>query len=274
MMPTKRSNLGRELADDLARNLQQAGKSLVWTNMPLGSVWHDNPGIADVIAIGKTYSVTVRIYEVKISRGDFLGDINRGKYLRYLECCHQFYFATPAGLVQKADLPDGCGLITHSDNKGWHVQKAARRTDCEVPVNLYLALLMKGYQDHWQKSRDLHRNDPSWWEYKGLQDAALKHGREFARDITRSQEYIAEARELQKKIDQALGPSQGGPENAIWRLRHEVDKLLGQYRYGAEIARLLSLVVRIVRGDTYRAAEELEEITESLKYENATGQNE
>ncbi|GAJ03346.1 unnamed protein product, partial [marine sediment metagenome] len=106
---------GRELAEDLARHLQQPGGWMVWVNMPLGSIMFGNPGIADVITVAKSYKTTVRIYEVKTTRGDFWGDVNKGKYLRYLENCNQFYFATGAGVVKKEEIPQGCGLITRSD---------------------------------------------------------------------------------------------------------------------------------------------------------------
>jgi hypothetical protein len=67
----------------------------------------------------------VRGYEVKVTRADFLADTTNGKYRRYLEWCDLFYFATPAGLVAKDEVPVGCGLVVRGPN-GWSGVKAPR----------------------------------------------------------------------------------------------------------------------------------------------------
>lgn len=51
-------------------------------------------------------------YEVKVSRSDFLHEIKHPeKRKQGLLLSNEFYFATPAGLVKKEEIPPECGLI-------------------------------------------------------------------------------------------------------------------------------------------------------------------
>jgi hypothetical protein len=69
-------------------------------------------------------------YEVKISRGDFLGELKhplkRRMGMRY---SNEFYFVTPAGLVDVKEIPVDCGLIEagHATPDEWK-QLIARHT--------------------------------------------------------------------------------------------------------------------------------------------------
>ena len=55
----------------------------------------------------------VRIaYEIKVSKSDFKREIeDPEKRQAALLLSNMFYFATPAGLVQKEDIPQECGLV-------------------------------------------------------------------------------------------------------------------------------------------------------------------
>src|SRR5579872_2408909 len=51
-------------------------------------------------------------YEVKISRGDFLGEIKQPLKRRVgMRYSNEFYFVTPGGLVAPSEVPVECGLI-------------------------------------------------------------------------------------------------------------------------------------------------------------------
>lgn len=108
----------RALADDLCEHLNVSRDNLIcYTEMALGD------GIMDVWALKSSWGDRdVRCYEVKVSRSDYWSDVNSGKYMKYLPYCRRFYFATPSKLVKKAEVPEGCGLITRNEN-GWRVVK-------------------------------------------------------------------------------------------------------------------------------------------------------
>lgn len=68
------------------------------------------------------------IYEIKVSRQDFLRD---DKWVNYLPYCNVFYFATPPGLIDKRELPEGVGLVeaAKTGNMLRTVSKAVWRAD-------------------------------------------------------------------------------------------------------------------------------------------------
>lgn len=133
-----------QLAEDLAAHL--AGYStpmVVWTDMQLGPQGSSRP---DVYTIEKTYTaLRARVFEVKVSRSDFLSDVTSGKYLRYQAYAGSVTFATPAGLVSKAEVPKGCGLITRSSEGVWRYQKkpTLQRTP-DLPRDAWLKLVIDG----------------------------------------------------------------------------------------------------------------------------------
>jgi len=64
---------------------------------------------------------TVRGFEVKISRSDFLSDRKWPNYLPYV---NYFYFATPPGLIKPEELPPEIGLLEIGAEKPFERVKA------------------------------------------------------------------------------------------------------------------------------------------------------
>lgn len=133
-----------QLAEDLAAHL--AGYStpmVVWTDMQLGPAGSARP---DVYAIEKTYTaLRARVFEVKVSRADFLSDVTSGKYLRYAAFAGSITFATPSGLISKDEVPKGCGLITRSPDGVWRYQrKPTLQPTHDLPRDAWLKLVIDG----------------------------------------------------------------------------------------------------------------------------------
>lgn len=63
-------------------------------------------------------------FEVKVSRADFLSDIRTEKWRKYASVFDLLYFAVPAGLVDRREVPKGVGLVVH-DGGDWEVAKQA-----------------------------------------------------------------------------------------------------------------------------------------------------
>lgn len=91
----------------------------------------------DGLAIKKSYTQPcIAIYEIKVSRGDFLQD---PKWHLYLQYCNEFYFVVPKGMVKKDEIPEGsAGLIYYDPEKGTlrTVRKALWRK-IEEPLGVY-----------------------------------------------------------------------------------------------------------------------------------------
>ncbi len=260
---------GRDLGKDLARTLEGAGW-MTWTNQPLGSVQQDHVPVADLLAISKSYHAIVKIYEVKISRGDFQRDVSEGKYLSYMKFCHQFYFATPAKLIDKGELPEGCGLTVHGD-KSWRSLKVAPRHDCQIDLNLLLALLMKGYQNHFEEYRRL---DLEYLKnYPGLTAAAAKFGIRLSKDIVDATFALPAARDLKVELEKLAGRQFDSLDWAVRWLRGEVETLLGKYKYGEDAGELVRIALRLMEGSAWGVGRDLGEIASKFKDKNTDGGN-
>ena len=79
-------------------------------------------------------------YEIKLTRADFLQD---DKWHQYLDYCAEFYFVTPAKLIQVEELPADVGLlwIATTGTRLYTKRKAARR-DITIPEDLWRYVLM------------------------------------------------------------------------------------------------------------------------------------
>ena len=133
-----------ELARRLASHLGGSSDRMVWTDMQLGPAGSKRP---DVWTLNKSYSAPRPLaYEVKVSKADYQRDVAAGKWQHYLRYSCAVTFAAPAGLVAKADLPKGCGLIVWN-GEGWTTTKAPTLNPCpELPRDLMMKLLIDGCQ--------------------------------------------------------------------------------------------------------------------------------
>jgi len=128
---------------DLCYDLAMA-KATRYIEVPLGGVWFreigSNGGNADVVVVKPSYiKFNVDIYEVKVNRSDFLQDIKKEKYKKYLSRCNRLYFAILEGIAEKNDIPKDIGLIVHGKN-GWYTAKKALMRDVDIPNDMLLAL--------------------------------------------------------------------------------------------------------------------------------------
>lgn len=84
-------------------------------------------------------------FEVKISRGDFIHEINTpDKRQAALKLSNYYYFATPKGLVKPEEIPPECGLVEidpDSDKLRWKAKAPRRET--ENPSWRFLAQLAR-----------------------------------------------------------------------------------------------------------------------------------
>ena len=101
-------------------------KDLFVTECKTGSGWAGAP-ILDGWAMKKSWNDSLYTgYEIKVSRGDFLQD---EKWMKYLPFCNHFYFICPWGIINKNEVPQGCGLmyISQNGNKTYVKVKAPYR---------------------------------------------------------------------------------------------------------------------------------------------------
>lgn len=95
----------------------------------------------DGIAISKSWTrPRIRIYEVKVSRGDFRQD---GKWHLYKQYCHEFCFACPKGMIKKEELPDDVGLVYYNpETKAVRQVKKPLYRVVEYDANMLMYIIM------------------------------------------------------------------------------------------------------------------------------------
>lgn len=170
-MTTWRHN---ELASDLAHHLRGTSDRLVWTDMQIGPSGSARP---DVYTIPKSYSKFLPMtYEVKISVADFRRDVTAGKWQSYLDFSAGVIFAAPQGLLSKADVPDGCGLIVRTDG-GWrNIKGPTLKHIPTLPHEAWMKLMIDGLKR--QRVEMNIKQAPEWAAQRALE---TRYGKDVGR---------------------------------------------------------------------------------------------
>lgn len=145
------------LANDLAEHLLDNRKRMVWTNLQLGPHGSARP---DVFTIDKSFAhPNPRAYEIKISVSDFRSDVTSGKWQSYLGYAQAVTFAVPHGLIAKAEVPQGCGLMVRSE-RGWSTQRRPTLGVLQqIPEEALLKLLIDGSDREFRAYRTQQASD-------------------------------------------------------------------------------------------------------------------
>lgn len=114
----------------------------------------------DGIAIYKSWAHPRIVgYEVKVSRSDFLRD---NKYSMYLPYCHEFYFVTPTGMVQRQEVEENIGLIWYNPaTKALTTKKKAVNRDIEISADMLLYIIMNRLESD---RLPFHNSKADYWQ--------------------------------------------------------------------------------------------------------------
>jgi hypothetical protein len=139
-----------DLQADLAQTRAQAG-DIVVQKLGLGP-WGGHAQ-ADIATIRPSWTTPLpTIYEIKVSRSDFLSDVQSGKYKKYLPYVQRLYFAVPKGLVTTKEVPENIGLCWRGP-KGWYTRQAPRMIHPHESTwnTLLFAILLAHYPGPWRQ---------------------------------------------------------------------------------------------------------------------------
>lgn len=174
--------------DELAEDLAIAKGGIPFLNVCLGSMWLNGRATktprADLVVCNPSYrKFCLSVYEVKVSRADFLSDIRSEKWRCYLAHCDRFYFAVCNGVLELSDIPTEAGLIIRGP-KGWHTRKAAPKTGSEIPEDTMKSLIFAKQRRTAREKRlddvqDMQRNFRK--DYFGRLKAARVLGNKFGK---------------------------------------------------------------------------------------------
>lgn len=93
----------------------------------------------------KARNAAPAIYEVKVSRADFLADVARvDKRSAYSDLAEAVYYCCQDGLLNKTEVPDGYGLLCEVEPGTFVLRKKARRKkEFTLAVDVAMTLMVK-----------------------------------------------------------------------------------------------------------------------------------
>ncbi len=116
-----------------------------------------------------------RVYEIKVSRSDFLRDVGAGKWRAYLPECNELLFLVPRGLVRHDEVPGEAGLVEihEPSDKGTRIRTVKRPEYRQgFPSQRMLAALLMSHDTKADRRSGLPR--PSRPEDDPYLDAAYR----------------------------------------------------------------------------------------------------
>lgn len=206
-----------ELAHDLAQSLRINPEHMVWENMQMGPSGSIRP---DVYLLKKRYSTFAPVtYEVKVSVSDFRSDITSGKWQGYLKYSSGVIFAAPAGLINKADVPAGCGLIQRHEEVWRTVKRPTLQKIETLPHDAWMKMLIDGI-DRASAERVRQRPSASAW---GMQERLRKRfGEDLGRLIHEAMLDVGRLQSFREDIEKRRREIQDGHDQYISRLRRDI----------------------------------------------------
>ena len=210
--PKKKKFTHRELCFDLAE-----AKGTRFIEVPLGSKYLSWGEVsqADVITVNPSYNkLNLDIYEVKVSRADFLGEIKKKKYENSLPHCNRFYFALLAGIAKPEEIPEGLGLIVRGEN-GWSTVKRAKKREIDFSQHTLLSLIFFNGRVYNRRRIELSNN---YFGVRGNYNKDRLKG--FGTDIKKM---IIRYNDLERKFKNLLNYASKGIEDKAEREKFEDD---------------------------------------------------
>ena len=130
----------------------------------IGSSWTmDNCSIFDMWCMAKSWTKPRVIgFEIKINRNDFLNDQKWQKYLNY---CTEFYFVSPPGVIDPAEVPESTGLMITSKNlRMLYTKKKAPVRDVKIPNSIFRYILMWRAIITNERAKDRTIDNTQYWQ--------------------------------------------------------------------------------------------------------------
>lgn len=138
-----------DLASRLSGWLREQGR-VTWENIELlvpraeGGRQAVRP---DVFSLATTYDekrINPCIHEVKVSRADFLADVSKPeKRAGYAQIAEALYYAAPAGVIEAAEVPEGCGLLVEVSEGVFKIEKRPKKRRVELTTHQFMNLILK-----------------------------------------------------------------------------------------------------------------------------------
>lgn len=135
-----------------------------------GRSWSNNPcPRLDLWALKRSYTKPCMWgYEIKVNRSDFVHD---DKWMSYLDYCNEFYFVAPPGVIKEDEVGPQAGLLVSSSNgTRLYKKKKAPYREIEVPVSLFLYILISRASIGTEHEEKRYDEAASWKKWLAQKD--------------------------------------------------------------------------------------------------------
>ena len=122
--------------------LKKHDKDICVSECKAGSSWSaDKTPRFDLWTMKRSYTKPMTwIYEIKVSRQDFVKD---DKWQSYLPYCTDFYFVAPCGIIDVSEIPEQSGLLlTSKTGNKLYCKKKAPHRNVTIPDSVFKYILM------------------------------------------------------------------------------------------------------------------------------------
>lgn len=199
------------------------------------------------------------IVEIKVSKADYRKELETLKWQEALPFCHRFWFASPAGIIDKAEVPEGVGLMHVLANGQARKITMARRRDIDVPHAAYRRILMRVFDELSDMGNTIA--NVRYQELCAYDENYI--GKRLARVEKQNKELEAQVLALKEANGAAVETSAGewlrlaevGNALGEWReltkeeVLHRIDRLRRQVELVEQLRRLLIADTVLVKGD-------------------------
>jgi len=160
-------------------------------------------GIVDAFAMKKSWAhPCITIYEIKITRNDFIRD---QKWMKYLPFCNEFYFISPKDLIKESEIPKDAGLYYVSKARVKVVKKAPYRSE-PIDNDIFRYVLMNRIdEDRYPFHRDKAHYLQDFIDHKiTFHQLGEKVSWEIARQLRDKEREVDRFKEKAKKFDKIV----------------------------------------------------------------------
>ena len=225
------------LITDLCENINSSN-DYICGEVYAGSRFLERRPCPDALRVRMSYTrPDFAIYEIKVSRPDFLSDIRSDKWQTYLPYCSRFYFATPEhGVATIDDIPFVAGWMTRGE-KGWRTVKTPKVREFEPDYHFALALLISE-----QKYR-VRAEVAAAANRKMAHSANVNWSKKIIDRVTKTEEAIKNNWEIRHKLISARDAMKkhfGIDIGEYWRF-HDMDGFFKNLKMGLDADKVKSL---------------------------------
>lgn len=109
--------------------------------------------IPDVMAVKRDFKrKSIAIFEIKVSRADFLQEVRKKKFLKSVPFADKFYYACPDGMLKPEEMPEGCGLYYIFEHY-CVCMKAAKAQKVELHTDVLWSIILS-YETKYVKEKE------------------------------------------------------------------------------------------------------------------------